>query len=118
MKKKLIIFIIILLLVLSAFIGIEIVINKISVPDIDQLKIKTLSDDFRSIYSNFSHNSIQIIQKKHEKTFLNDVMFFSSRYYSTQDILLIAYWKNIYKDKVFFVILYNDGSIVSKSWKI
>lgn len=114
MKKKFFISVIVFFVIFCIFIAIEIIVNKTHIPDIDQLKIKILKEEFEANYKNFSHDSIENIQKKHKKTLLSDVLFFYPNSYCTEDILVLAYWKNIYKDKEFIVILYKNGTIATR----
>ena len=76
--------------------------------------VKILKEEFEANYKNFSHDSIENTQKKHKKTLLSDVLFFYPNSYCTGDILALAYWKNIYKDKEFIVILYKNGTIATR----
>ena len=69
MKKKFFISVIVFFMIFCIFIAIEIIVNKTHIPDIDQLKIKILKEEFEANYKKFSHDSIENIQKKHKKHF-------------------------------------------------
>ncbi len=115
MKKIFLISVIVLLASFCIFTFTEIIINETHIPDVDQLKIKTIEKELELYYRDSSQYSIEKIQEKHKETLLGDVLFFSPSCSYAGDILVLAYWNNIYKDKEFIVMLYKNGAIAIKS---